>query len=133
MNSIDQSRVRALASICNPSLPLSAPNSHSLTSGSSNQEELLRAYEYARRHPPPPIQYDNGHTRGQSHTSGTGTTESEATDPGIRQFSGTPPKPNERRQGACLTPGTQSENLCTSLQFLFRIIQSETKHVILSK
>ncbi|KAG8182320.1 hypothetical protein JTE90_004089 [Oedothorax gibbosus] len=83
-----------------------APNSHSLTSGSSNQEELLRAYEYARRHPPPPIQYDNGHTR--SHTSGTGTTESEATDPGIRQFSGTPPKPNERRQGACLTPGTQT-------------------------
>ncbi|GIZ03857.1 down syndrome cell adhesion molecule-like protein Dscam2 [Caerostris extrusa] len=59
-----------------------APNSHSLTSGSSNQEEL--------------------------HTSGTGTTESEATDPGIRQFSGTPPKPNERRQGACLTPGTQT-------------------------
>ncbi|CAL1284864.1 unnamed protein product [Larinioides sclopetarius] len=81
-----------------------APNSHSLTSGSSNQEELLRAYEYARRHPPPPIQYDNSHNRG--HTSGT--TESEATDPGIRQFSGTPPKPNERRQGACLTPGTQT-------------------------
>ncbi|KAF8774513.1 Down syndrome cell adhesion molecule-like [Argiope bruennichi] len=85
-----------------------APNSHSLTSGSSNQEELLRAYEYARRHPPPPIQYDNSHNRGHSHTSGTGTTESEATDPGIRQFSGTPPKPNERRQGACLTPGTQT-------------------------
>ncbi|XP_049524582.1 TBC1 domain family member 5-like [Dermacentor silvarum] len=29
-----------------------AANSHSLTSGSSNQDELLRAYEYARRHPP---------------------------------------------------------------------------------
>ncbi|XP_067123055.1 cell adhesion molecule Dscam1-like [Centruroides vittatus] len=82
-----------------------APNSHSLTSGSSNQEELMRAYEYARRHPPPALQYDGIHNRGQSHTSGTGTTESEGTDPGIRQFSGTPPKPNERRQGACLTPG----------------------------
>lgn len=96
-----------------------APNSHSLTSGSSNQEELLRAYEYARRHPPPPIQYDNGHNRGHSHTSGTGTTESEATDPGIRQFSGTPPKPNERRQGACLTPGTQSKEFKISFELKY--------------
>nr|XP_042900815.1 Down syndrome cell adhesion molecule-like protein Dscam2 [Parasteatoda tepidariorum] len=85
-----------------------APNSHSLTSGSSNQEELLRAYEYARRHPPPPLHYDN-------NSNNRTTTESEATDPGIRQFSGTPPKPNERRQGACLTPGTQTgQNTDTS-------------------
>ncbi|XP_076367083.1 cell adhesion molecule Dscam1-like isoform X2 [Tachypleus tridentatus] len=86
-----------------------APNSHSLTSGSSNQEELMRAYEYARRHPPPSSNYEQ--TRGLSHTSGT--TESEATDPGIRQFTGSPPKPNERRQGACFTPGLPSSTPVT--------------------
>ncbi|XP_022249790.1 Down syndrome cell adhesion molecule-like protein 1 homolog [Limulus polyphemus] len=82
-----------------------APNSHSLTSGSSNQEELMRAYEYARRHPPPSSNYEQ--VRGLSLVSGT-TGGSEATDPGIRQFTGSPPKPNERRQGACFALGIPS-------------------------
>ncbi|XP_064472281.1 cell adhesion molecule Dscam1-like [Ornithodoros turicata] len=85
-----------------------APNSHSLTSGSSNQDELLRAYEYARRHggplgggPGTEVHYDAA--GGGSHN----TTESEgSTDPGIRQFTESPPRPNERRQAACITPGS---------------------------
>ncbi|XP_075747890.1 cell adhesion molecule Dscam1-like isoform X7 [Rhipicephalus microplus] len=87
-----------------------AANSHSLTSGSSNQDELLRAYEYARRHPPSSSQ--------QASTSGalthydapddSHTTGSEgSTDPGIRQFTESPPEPNERRQAACITPGSR--------------------------
>ncbi|XP_077484140.1 cell adhesion molecule Dscam1-like isoform X2 [Amblyomma americanum] len=86
-----------------------AANSHSLTSGSSNQDELLRAYEYARRHPSGSslqaagggamMHYDapdDGHTTGSEGS----------TDPGIRQFTESPPEPNERRQAACITPGS---------------------------
>ncbi|XP_054926091.1 cell adhesion molecule Dscam1-like isoform X1 [Dermacentor andersoni] len=86
-----------------------AANSHSLTSGSSNQDELLRAYEYARRHPPGSssqasaggalMHYD---APDDSHTTGS----EGSTDPGIRQFTESPPEPNERRQAACITPGS---------------------------
>ncbi|RWS17533.1 dscam:-like isoform D [Dinothrombium tinctorium] len=57
-------------------------NSHSLTSGSSNQDELMRAYEYGRRY---------------NHLKHS--------DPGIRQFTKSPPRPNEQRQGICFTLG----------------------------
>ncbi|KAL1417702.1 hypothetical protein MTO96_026605 [Rhipicephalus appendiculatus] len=87
-----------------------AANSHSLTSGSSNQDELLRAYEYARRHPPgSSLQASTGgalthyDAPDDSHTTGS----EGSTDPGIRQFTESPPEPNERRQAACITPGSR--------------------------
>ncbi|KAK8771453.1 hypothetical protein V5799_025303 [Amblyomma americanum] len=101
-------RPRTTSSQQQPTQPKPA-NSHSLTSGSSNQDELLRAYEYARRHPSGSslqaagggamMHYDapdDGHTTGSEGS----------TDPGIRQFTESPPEPNERRQAACITPGS---------------------------
>lgn len=85
-----------------------AANSHSLTSGSSNQDELLRAYEYARRHPGALASLSSGAMHYDAPDDGSHhTTESEgSTDPGIRQFTESPPRPNERRQAACITPGS---------------------------
>ncbi|XP_074605506.1 cell adhesion molecule Dscam1-like isoform X2 [Brevipalpus obovatus] len=96
-------------------------NAQSVTSGSSNQEELLYAYEHGRRYqllqPPMQAYYDDDENEyGKSQASGMDT----PTDLGIRQFTKSPPRPNEQRQAACLTPGAigghhdSSENSETS-------------------
>lgn len=76
----------------------------SVTSGSSAQDELLYAYEYGRRYQlnhPGPMYYDDDEDQDD-------TLDDTPTDPGIRQFTKSPPKPNEKRQAACLTPGLPS-------------------------
>ncbi|RWS30915.1 down syndrome cell adhesion molecule:-like isoform A [Leptotrombidium deliense] len=81
-------------------------NSHSLTSGSSNHEELMRAYEYGRRYNhlqhSGPLYYDED----EDEYCKSGTSDADTpTDPGIRQFTKTPPRPNEQRQAICFTLG----------------------------
>ena len=78
----------------------------SVTSGSSAQDELLYAYEYGRRYQlnhPGPMYYDDDEDQDD-------TLDDTPTDPGIRQFKKSPPKPNEKRQAACLTPGLPSSD-----------------------
>ncbi|XP_015789765.1 Down syndrome cell adhesion molecule-like protein Dscam2 isoform X2 [Tetranychus urticae] len=78
----------------------------SVTSGSSAQDELLYAYEYGRRYQlnhPGVMYYDDEEDQDD-------TLDDTPTDPGIRQFTKSPPKPNEKRQAACLTPGLGSSD-----------------------
>lgn len=87
------------------SYPLGMINSQSITSGSSNQEELLNAYEYGRRYQfqnqsIPAYYYEDDGDYSKSILSEMET----PTDPGIREFTKTPPKPNEKRQAACFNP-----------------------------
>ncbi|OWF38939.1 Down syndrome cell adhesion molecule [Mizuhopecten yessoensis] len=72
----------------------------SVTTVSSSRDELLEALENARKNPPPPVVYESP----QDSSSGP-TDSSVATEPGIVQFTQSPPKPNEQRQAACEVPG----------------------------
>lgn len=128
----------------------SALNNHSITSGSSNQTELIRAYDFGKRFqhhhhgdqhqdPATPSAHHSRthrhgaeiHTRVQTHLTQSqsyfdddeqeveGEEEEEAyimksnasqvsesdtqTDPGIRQFTKSPPRPNETRISACFS------------------------------
>ncbi|PVD26143.1 hypothetical protein C0Q70_13812 [Pomacea canaliculata] len=68
----------------------------SVTTVSSSRDELLEALENAKRHPPPPVLYES-----QPESSSQPTDSSVATEPGIRQFTQSPPKPNEQREASC--------------------------------
>ncbi|XP_064651143.1 cell adhesion molecule DSCAM-like isoform X4 [Lineus longissimus] len=70
----------------------------SITTVSSNQEELMTAYENARRN-----QLASAEFMAQKE-SPQPTDSSESTEPGIRLFTQSPPKPDEKRQAACEVP-----------------------------
>lgn len=94
-------------------------NNHSITSGSSNHTELLRAYDYGKLHGMHRVETHHHHQ--QYFASNTDLLDEDEytiksnlsvmsetdppTDPGIRQFTKSPPRPNERRIGGCFTPG----------------------------
>lgn len=95
-------------------------NNHSITSGSSNHTELLRAYDYGKLHGMHRVETHHHHQQYfgtdtdlldedeytiKSNLSVMSETDP-PTDPGIRQFTKSPPRPNERRIGGCFTPGT---------------------------
>lgn len=106
-------------------------NNHSITSDSSNHTELLRAYDYGKLHSSnihrvqthhhqsnSYFSDDIGHLRDEdeytiksnlSQISET-PTEDPPTDPGIRQFTKSPPRPNEQRIGGCFAPGIRKNN-----------------------
>lgn len=99
----------------------SAINTHSITSGSSNHTELMRAYDFGRRHfgqhrvqhevQTHEIPHDSQHPLYYDESDEYGVKSSIAseadtpTDPGIRQFTKSPPRPNETRIGGCFTRG----------------------------
>lgn len=76
----------------------------SVTTVSSSRDELLEALENAKRHPPPPVLYES-----QPESSSQPTDSSVATEPGIRQFTQSPPKPNEQREASCEVPPYERE------------------------
>lgn len=125
----------------------SALNNHSITSGSSNQTELIRAYEFGRRmhqhqdqgnirnqhlhgaeiHQVPPDgchlnqnpSYFNDEEEEEYIVRSNASQVSESdtqTDPGIRQFTKSPPRPNETRMSACFA----TSNSATSEDKQFR-------------
>lgn len=75
-----------------------------MTTVSSSRDELLEALENAKRHPPPPVLYES-----QPESSSQPTDSSVATEPGIRQFTQSPPKPNEQREASCEVPPYERE------------------------
>ena len=95
-------------------------NSQSITSGSSNQDELLHAYKYGRqyqiRNQSTPVYFyegDGKYSKSQNNLMET------PIDPGIREFTKSPPKPNEKRLGACFNPDSDQSSkseteLCNS-------------------
>lgn len=105
-------------------------NNHSITSGSSNHTELLRAYDYGKLHGMHRVQTHHQHQPSsyfdassdvrmldedeytiKSNLSQISETPTDPpTDPGIRQFTKSPPRPNERRIGGCFTPGRRGGN-----------------------
>lgn len=111
----------------------SALNNHSITSGSSNHTELMRAYDFGKRlhhqvhesrsqcigaevHKEReqqrhlnPSYFDDDELEGEedayimkSNVSQVSESDTQ-TDPGIRQFTKSPPRPNETRISACLS------------------------------
>ncbi|XP_070203454.1 uncharacterized protein [Littorina saxatilis] len=76
----------------------------SVTTVSSSRDELLEALENAKRHPPPPVLYES-----QPESSSQPTDSSVATEPGIRQFTQSPPRPNEQREASCEVPPYERE------------------------
>ncbi|KAK7466725.1 hypothetical protein BaRGS_00037167, partial [Batillaria attramentaria] len=76
----------------------------SVTTVSSSRDELLEALENAKRHPPPPVLYES-----QPESSSQPTDSSVATEPGIREFTQSPPKPNEQREASCEVPPYERE------------------------
>ncbi|XP_055866242.1 cell adhesion molecule DSCAM-like isoform X4 [Biomphalaria glabrata] len=85
----------------------------SVTTVSSSRDELLEALENAKRNPPPPVLYESendphpdGGTEGDidPDSSSQPTDSSVTTEPGIRMFTQSPPKPNEQRQASCEVP-----------------------------
>ena len=76
----------------------------SVTTVSSSRDELLEALENAKRHPPSPVLYES-----QPESSSQPTDSSVATEPGIRQFTQSPPRPNEQREASCEVPPYERE------------------------
>ncbi|XP_046582612.1 Down syndrome cell adhesion molecule homolog [Haliotis rubra] len=76
----------------------------SVTTVSSSRDELLEALENARRNPPPPILYET-----PPDDSSQPTDSSVATEPGIRMFTQSPPKPNEQREASCEVPAYEQK------------------------
>ncbi|XP_074653669.1 cell adhesion molecule Dscam1-like [Tubulanus polymorphus] len=72
----------------------------SITTVSSNHDELMLAYENAKKNPPNPLEYEVERAK----CSPQPTDSSESTEPGIRLFTQSPPKPDEKRQAACEVP-----------------------------
>ena len=68
----------------------------SVTTVSSSRDELIEALENAKRNPPPPVLYES-----QPDSSSQPTDSSDPTEPGIVQFTQSPPKPNEQREASC--------------------------------
>lgn len=66
----------------------------SVTTVSSSRDELLEALENARRNPPPSVLYESQQDTSSQLTDSPG-------EPGILQFTQSPPKPNEQREAAC--------------------------------
>jgi len=86
----------------------------SITSGSSNHTELIRAYEFGRR-------FHDQSQGGRCKVLFYGEQEDEynnesiisdetPTDPGIRRFTKSPPRPNETRTAACFAGGLKVMN-----------------------
>lgn len=75
----------------------------SVTTVSSSRDELLEALENAKRNPPPPVVYES------PPESSSQPTDSSGTEPGIVQFTQSPPKPNEQREAACELPAYNGE------------------------
>ncbi|CAG5122899.1 unnamed protein product, partial [Candidula unifasciata] len=85
----------------------------SVTTVSSSRDELLEALENAKRNPAPPVLYESendphhdGGTEGDidPDSSSQPTDSSVTTEPGIRMFTQSPPKPNEQRQASYEVP-----------------------------
>ncbi|KAK3107290.1 hypothetical protein FSP39_011199 [Pinctada imbricata] len=68
----------------------------SVTTVSSSRDELIEALENAKRNPPPPVLYES-----QPDSSSQPTDSSDPTEPGIVQFTQSPPRPNEQREASC--------------------------------
>ncbi|KAK3760237.1 hypothetical protein RRG08_052186 [Elysia crispata] len=90
----------------------------SVTTVSSSRDELLDALENAKRCPPPPVLYESendphidGGTEGDldPDSSSQPTDSSVTTEPGIRMFTQSPPKPNEQRQASCEVPAYEQQ------------------------
>ncbi|GFO29921.1 Down syndrome cell adhesion molecule [Plakobranchus ocellatus] len=90
----------------------------SVTTVSSSRDELLDALENAKRCPPPPVLYesenDPHHDGGAEgdldpDSSSQPTDSSVTTEPGIRMFTQSPPKPNEQRQASCEVPAYEQQ------------------------
>ncbi|XP_059143240.1 cell adhesion molecule DSCAM-like [Physella acuta] len=90
----------------------------SVTTVSSSRDELLEALENAKRNPPPPVLYESendphqdGGTEGDidPDSSSQPTDSSVTTEPGIRMFTQSPPKPNEQRQASCEVPAYEQQ------------------------
>lgn len=103
-------------------------NNHSITSGSSNHTELIRAYEFGRNfHQNLDSNFDSNHQM-QDHCKGfyykdededeytnnasncSIMSDETPTDPGIRRFTKSPPKPNETRTAGCFAVGSKINN-----------------------
>ncbi|KAJ8316345.1 hypothetical protein KUTeg_006359 [Tegillarca granosa] len=81
----------------------------SVTTVSSSRDELLEALENAKRNPPPPVVYES------PPESSSQPTDSSGTEPGIVQFTQSPPKPNEQREAACELPAyNEAQGICGS-------------------
>ena len=78
---------------------------------SSSRDELLEALENAKRNPPPPVLYESPDPQDDSSQP----TDSSSTEPGIRMFTQSPPKPNEEREASCEVPQYE----CRSRVFSF--------------
>lgn len=97
-------------------------NNHSITSGSSNHTELIRAYEFGRRfhahhHHDEQQQkvfyYDEEEDDYTNNASNASIVSDETpTDPGIRRFTKSPPRPNETRTAhvACFAGSLKINN-----------------------
>ncbi|OTF79016.1 hypothetical protein BLA29_010069 [Euroglyphus maynei] len=84
---------------------------HSIAScGSSNHEELIRAYEYGKEQKQKLLKLQDEFIKQLTNENDLMAKESiyrsipisdheSPTDPGIREFTKSPPKPNEKRQG----------------------------------
>ncbi|KAI1278123.1 Down syndrome cell adhesion molecule-like protein Dscam2 [Halotydeus destructor] len=80
---------------------------------SSNCTELLRAYEYGRHFPTSHQVQEHFYEEGEEYgITGAGNTDASVTsedaetptDPGIRMFTKSPPRPNEQRVATCFGP-----------------------------
>ncbi|XP_055958792.1 cell adhesion molecule DSCAM [Patella vulgata] len=76
----------------------------SVTTVSSSRDELMEALENAKKNPPPPILFES-----QNDDSSQPTDSSIATEPGIREFTQSPPKPNEQREASCEVPSYEQQ------------------------
>jgi hypothetical protein len=102
-------------------------NNHSITSGSSsNHTELIRAYEFGRnfhlnQNLNPNLQMQKGfyykgdHTEDEDEYTNNASncsvmSDETPTDPGIRRFTKSPPRPNETRTAACFAVGHKINN-----------------------
>ena len=77
----------------------------SVTTVSSSRDELLEAYENAKRaQMAKQVLYER-----HPDSSSQPTDSSSATEPGIREFTQSPPKPDERREASCEVPPYERE------------------------
>lgn len=76
----------------------------SLTTVSSNHEELFSAFQNSRMNPPPPYGLYETPTTLTSSSARPTPESSDVTEPGIRQFTQSPPLPEETRQAVCEVP-----------------------------
>ncbi|CAG5122301.1 unnamed protein product, partial [Candidula unifasciata] len=108
----------------------------SVTTVSSSRDELLEALENAKRNPPPPVLYESENDPHQDRgtegdldpdSSSQPTDSSVTTEPGIRMFTQSPPKPNEQRQASCEVPPYEQQQKRRRPQRME--VESDTKEV----